>query len=142
MSKYQPLSDRLSGHQADEWRASFGDVEKVLGFPLPKLARSSQAWWSNDADRGPGRAWTKAGWMVAEIDRPAGTVLFRRNAASPDIEAAGGIASSPADPLQLAPQAERLRKAAPFIAGGVAVLAGVGALVARMLLRSKASERA
>jgi hypothetical protein len=60
MSKYRPLSDRLSGHAEDEWRTSFKDIEKMLGFPLPKGARTGRAWWDKAAP---------PGWEVGEVDQ-------------------------------------------------------------------------
>lgn len=119
MSKYKPLSDHLSSHPADEWRASFAEVEEVLGFPLPKTARGSATWWSNGAGRGASVAWTGAGWSVADLDRAGESVTFRRLTSS--VEPAPSIAA-----------ASKLRKVGPF-AAGVAVAAGVAALVARQL---------
>jgi hypothetical protein len=128
MSKYQPLSDRLSAHPHDEWRASFAEIEEVLGFPLPKKARSGSGWWANDPEKGAGRAWTGAGWSVGDLDWAGESVVFRR-------------AGAPAAPPAPAPQPpSKLRKAAPIVAGvaGAAVAAGVAALVARKVRRRNA----
>jgi hypothetical protein len=73
MSKYRPLSDRLTAHPEDEWRTSFADIEEMLGFPLPKGARSGRAWWDKAAP---------PGWEVGEVDQDAGTVRFSRAAAA------------------------------------------------------------
>lgn len=165
MSKYNPLSERLSGHAGDEWRASFAELEEVLGFPLPKGARGGTSWWANDPDKSHSRAWTGAGWEVAEVDRSGEAVTFRRNAASADIEAAGGVepaVDAPAAPrrrkaagggpswaagsdavqrdatrsaAERASRNARLRKAMPMVAAGAAVLAGVATYAARMLIR-------
>jgi len=93
MSKYQPLSDRLRGHPADEWRASFTEIEDVLGFPLPKGARSGRAWWGNDDARPHSRAWASQGWQAHEVDPAIGFVTFRRGEISPAaVEAVAGLA--------------------------------------------------
>lgn len=55
MSKYAPLSQRLQRHRGDEWRASFAEIEEVLGFPLPKGARTGKSWWS-DAEKPQAKA--------------------------------------------------------------------------------------
>lgn len=84
MSKYRPLSDRLRGHPADEWRTNFTDLEAMLGFPLPKGARSGRAWWDRAAP---------PGWGVDTFDQGQGVVTFRRSEVSPaTIEAAAGLA--------------------------------------------------
>jgi hypothetical protein len=162
MSKYAPLSQRLQGHGENEWRASFADVEQVLGFPLPKSARSGGKWWANDAEKSHSRAWAAHGWEVADLDHAAETVVFRRSAASAAViqkvaglkpladsvpveapespahalvaQAAGTPdAEEPADPAP----SRRLPKvpAGALIAGAVAVVAGIGAFVFRRFRR-------
>ena len=64
MSKYQPLADHLAAMSADEWRASFAEVESVLGFSLPKTASTHGTWWSNDDDKPHKAGWLSAGWRV------------------------------------------------------------------------------
>jgi hypothetical protein len=81
MSKYEPLSARLAGHAGPEWRASFAEIEEVLGFPLPRGARAGKVWWRNTGAQPHQRAWTGAGWEAAEVDQAAGHVTFRKTAA-------------------------------------------------------------
>lgn len=103
MSKYQPLSDHLRGHAGDQWRASFSEIEEVLGFPLPKGAQS-RAWWSNASDKSHVKAWTGEGFH-AEVDQDAGAVTFRRSDISPAaLEAAGAL--EPVGDLSGAPDLE------------------------------------
>lgn len=83
MSKYEPLSRRLRGHPADEWRASFSEIEDVLGFPLPKTARTSRSWWGNAEDKPHAKAWTGSGWAAGDVDPAAGLVTFRRGDIAP-----------------------------------------------------------
>jgi len=148
MSKYKPLSDRLAGHPHPEWRASFAEIEEVLGFPLPKAARTSGPWWSDAR-----RHWREHGWEADEIDHSGGYVTFRRNgritaAVAEDVmspEPQHGAGGPPLPPDEAAmnatPEAtsdpmRRPRATAPIVAG-VAVAAGVVALVARTLLRRR-----
>jgi hypothetical protein len=161
MSKYQPLSERLRGHASDEWRASFAEVEEVLGFPLPKGARSRKAWWSNDLEKPHSRAWSGHGWEAGDVDTSTGQVTFRRSAVSPAVvEAVAGLepvgdlsAAEPLDPLAIPrppsgelmpatpPASEVQPKPAPLaaalIAASVAVAAGLGALLVRGILRRR-----
>jgi len=144
MSKYKPLSDRLAGHGADHWRASFAEIEEVLGFPLPKSARSGGAWWG-DAKR----SWRDHGWRADDIDHAGGYVTFKRDGQTTaavaesivmpeatEAEPTGpAIGALPRRPL---PQMRGARAAAPIVAG-VAVLAGVAALVARTVMKRRAA---
>ncbi len=81
MSKYDPLSARLAGHAGAEWRASFAELEEVLGFPLPKGARTGKTWWKNDTAAPHARAWTGSGWEATAVDQAQGFVTFRKIAA-------------------------------------------------------------
>lgn len=145
MSKYTPLTERLTGHGDDEWRASFAELETVLGFPLPKGARAGTSWWANDADRAHSRAWTAPGWAVAEVDRGAERVTFRRNMAqagieAPEIEAVEAVQPKPMRrAAERASRDSRVRRAAPAVAAGMAVLAGLAAFAARRLMQRRAN---
>lgn len=82
MSKYQPLTDHLSHLTGDSWRPTFTELERLLGFPLPKGARK-KAWWANGT-KGHAGSWASAGW---EVDRPSldkDQVTFRRIGTSPE----------------------------------------------------------
>lgn len=84
MSKYQGLSDHLAGQTGNEWRGSFDEVEKLLGAPLPKTARTGVAWWANDPAKAQSKAWLGAGWQVMDVDAKAGKVTFlKADAAKP-----------------------------------------------------------
>jgi hypothetical protein len=81
MSKYEPLTARLAGHADPEWRASFAEIEEVLGFPLPRGARTGKVWWANSGAQPHQRAWTAGGWEAGDIDHAQGLVTFRKTAA-------------------------------------------------------------
>lgn len=88
MTKYQPITEFLRGQPVSEWRASFQKIESILGFSLPRSARSHPAWWANN----PGGhshclAWLDAGWKTEQIDLEAEKVTFRkvRAAAEPNM---------------------------------------------------------
>ena len=124
MSKYQPLTDRLAGQTGPEWRATFAELEALLGQALPKAART-RAWWKT----GP---WTGAGW-TAEADPAAGAVTFR-NAAGSEPPAAQLPVATDEPPIL-----KRLEVGpgwgTALVLGGVAVVAGIGALVFRGMRR-------
>lgn len=79
MSKYDPLRKYLAAGTANPWRATFADVEAVLGFPLPQSAYAYPAWWSNDATgHSHARAWLDAGWKTEAVDLQGQNVTFRK----------------------------------------------------------------
>jgi len=144
MSKYQPLSARLSGHPKPEWRASFAELEEVLGFPLPKAARTGRGWWKPDAGA-HARAWTEAGWAAHDVDPAAGQVTFRRADQSPLVapavaEGAPPRPSAPGEEPAIVAALERPKWHMALVAGGLAVVAGVGALAIRGLMRRRDSK--
>jgi hypothetical protein len=138
MSKYDPLTKRLAAAKGGEWKASFADLEKLLGGPLPKTARSGKTWWKADAATPQARAW--AGW---EVEPGKDGVVFRK---------AGGPAAAPPAPETKAiapatsgdetpPILKRLEVSPGWgmalVAGGVAIVAGLGALAFRAVGRKK-----
>lgn len=132
MSKYNPLAERLSGHAEEEWRASFAELEEVLGFPLPKGARGGRAWWSNTGDKPHSRAWTATGWQVGEVDPGAERVMFRRHAEL----AAGAQPQAMKEAAETASNEMHAKRAAG--AGAiVALAAGVGLAVIRAVMRRR-----
>jgi len=73
MSKYKPLSDRLAGSTACEWRVSFAELAAMLGLALPKAARSGRNWWANEPAKSHSRAWiVRAGRRATSIPPPGG----------------------------------------------------------------------
>ena len=79
--KYQRLYTFLCGLQAKEWRASFGEIESIIGFELPPSARLYRPWWANQSS-GSGHsqalAWSVAGWETADVDMESETLLLKR----------------------------------------------------------------
>ena len=80
MGKYDPLYEYLRSLSSDTWRASFGEIEEVLGFKLPTSARKYSAWWDNEVDgtHVQARAWVEAGWEATELDLGFERVTFVR----------------------------------------------------------------
>jgi hypothetical protein len=126
MSKYEPLARHLAGRADAEWVASFAEVERVLGAPLPKAARNGGRWWAN-------RDW--AGWEAGDVDVGAERVVFRRPAGESDAPALADEAQSFAD--RLPATTGRSQMPAGVIAAGLAVVAGLGVLTVRALTRRR-----
>lgn len=82
--KYAPLYHHLSARRNEEWRASFGEIEAILGFRLPDSARRHRPWWANGG-HGQAHAWLAAGWRTHSVDFGKETLVFERMApARPD----------------------------------------------------------
>jgi hypothetical protein len=68
-AEYRPLHKYLRDRYADTVVLTFAQIEDLLGFSLPDLARSQPEWWANaDASGTPSaqaRSWTQAGRTAA-----------------------------------------------------------------------------
>lgn len=79
MGKYEPLTHYLENQSEEIWDARFSDVEKVLGFPLPRSAFDYPAWWANqEPGHSQTRGWRDAGWETSQVDLSAKKVRFKR----------------------------------------------------------------
>lgn len=80
MSRYQPLADFLASQKANEWMATFADIEERLGFRLPASAYKYPAWWANQSNGGHSqtRGWRSVGWRTSALDLASKCVRFER----------------------------------------------------------------
>jgi hypothetical protein len=79
MGKYEALTHYLENQPEEIWEARFSDVERVLGFPLPRSAHEYPAWWANqEPGHSQTRGWRDAGWETGQVDLSAKKVRFRR----------------------------------------------------------------
>src|SRR5579875_516330 len=113
MSKYQPLADFLNHLEADEWRPTFMELERLLGAELPKSARKQETWWSNDSKAGKhAEAWIGAGWTTERPDLEKEQVTFRRaGGAQPQASGAepeGGVHAKDGKASEVMSQADRM----------------------------------
>ena len=76
--KYFPLQGFLSGCDQDRVTLSFGDLEKLLGKPLPTSARTNPAWWANHAAGRSHTVWLKVGWRTKNLNIAQEEVDFVR----------------------------------------------------------------
>lgn len=84
MSKYEPLPQFLGSVGGTLHRMSFAEIERILGFMLPKSAYEHEAWWSNNATgHSHTRAWIKSGWRTESVDLAGRKVTFQRSGKTP-----------------------------------------------------------
>ncbi len=78
MGKYSALRDHLEALDENHWKATFKDIEEVLGFRLPQSARNYQAWWANQRTEGhvQCRSWLDAGWETYWLNLESEKVTF------------------------------------------------------------------
>lgn len=90
MSKYEPLTQFLSAQRASEVPMSFAEIERVLGFCLPKKASGIRAWWSNNASNNVmTKAWLAAGYVTERVDMGSRRLVFRKSASAPAPKSTG-----------------------------------------------------
>ncbi|MEJ2625720.1 MAG: hypothetical protein P8Z80_14610 [Pseudolabrys sp.] len=84
MSKYEPLPQFLASVGGTAHRMSFAEIERILGFKLPKSAYRHEAWWSNnETGHSHARAWLKLGWRTEAVDLKGRKVTFQRSSSPP-----------------------------------------------------------
>ena len=80
MSKYEPLPQFLISVGGTSHRMSFAEIERIVGFKLPRSAYEHEAWWSNNATgHSHARAWLKFGWRTEAVDLAGRKVTFQRS---------------------------------------------------------------
>jgi hypothetical protein len=79
MGKYEPLSDFLRKRREDQVRLTFAEIERIVGFKLPRSAKWYRAWWSNNPSNSVmTKAWLDAGFESEQVDMEGGKLVFRR----------------------------------------------------------------
>ena len=74
--KYQRLYTHLCRLGIQEWRASFGEIESIIGFGLPASARLHRPWWANQRS-GNGHSQALAG-VLPDGRRPMSIWILKR----------------------------------------------------------------
>jgi hypothetical protein len=79
-SRYDPLRVHLSAREESVVRLTFGDIERIIGGPLPASARRHRPWWANERSGSHvhAMAWMGAGRRTANVDLNATAVDFVR----------------------------------------------------------------
>jgi hypothetical protein len=76
--KYAALSNWLLGERRDRIEVSFGEIEEVLGFPLPPSSRKYTEHWSGYKGSAVVRAIKDVGWQACDLDLEAERVVLER----------------------------------------------------------------
>src|ERR1700674_710962 len=86
--KYAPLYHHLVQLPGQLWHATFGQIEKLLGFRLPDSARVHRPWWANQGERGGhshALAWEMAGWKTSQVNMTSERLVFVRDYAQDEL---------------------------------------------------------
>lgn len=100
MSKYDALRGFLERQHAERLPMTFTEIERVLGFKLPK-SQVIRAWWSNNPDNNVmTKAWLDAGYRSGEVDIERRKLVFHRDEAArkPVLHPGGFAEEAPAGP--------------------------------------------
>ncbi|WP_068078458.1 DUF7662 domain-containing protein [Novosphingobium lentum] len=103
MGKYDPLTHYLETRPEEIWDARFAEVERVLGFPLPRSAHEYPAWWANqEPGHSQTQGWRGAGWETSQVDLASKKVRFTRrsNRSKPRPAPEAGLVGSKASDLE------------------------------------------
>ena len=77
MGKYSLLGEHLRALGRDRIDMTFEEVERILGFSLPRSARVYRAWWANHEGNAQAKdGWLIAGYRVEYVDRKRRVVSF------------------------------------------------------------------
>ncbi len=77
LRKYGPLQRHLERRRGRPEMLSFEEIEGIIGKTLPPSAAAYSSFWAND-NEAHARAWTRAGYRVAYVDRDEKVVRFER----------------------------------------------------------------
>ena len=107
MSKYHPLFTYLQSRGTEFVPMTFGEVERVLGFKLPK-SKVYAAWWSNNPTNNVmTKEWLAAGYRTEQVDLAGQRLVFHKVARP----VAGGFAE---EQIPLDAQREKKKQRHPI----------------------------
>ncbi len=79
MSKYDPLTHHLAARNEARIAMRFDEIERLLGFALPRSARLHRPWWANSGHgHVQAKGWLNAGYQSQEVDLEAERLEFVR----------------------------------------------------------------
>jgi hypothetical protein len=77
-SKYRKLSAWLVAQDEQSIRASFREIEEIIGLPLPSSSRNHVSHWHGYRGSAVARAVIDAGWRARDVSLTAETLRFER----------------------------------------------------------------
>ena len=81
LGKYRPLWVWLREQREPSVTTTFGEIERVLGFPLPPSSRRHLPHWYGYENTAVGRAIRDAGWRARRVNLETERVTFERQPA-------------------------------------------------------------
>ena len=80
MRKYAALHTHLNRRNGRPEMLTFEDIEQIIGKALPQSAYKHRSFWANDNQdhHSHARAWMRAGYRVAYVDREQKVIRFER----------------------------------------------------------------
>ena len=80
MRKYAGLHNYLNRRNGRPEMLAFEDIEAIIGRPLPQSAVKHRSFWATDNQdyHSHARAWMRAGYRVAYVDREQKVVRCER----------------------------------------------------------------
>jgi len=72
MGIFDPFTAYLKTQTVKSITFTFGEIEAILGRPLPRGAYETDTWWTTQG------AWQEVGWKVILLDRGNESVRFSR----------------------------------------------------------------
>lgn len=81
MSQYEALANHLSRRSGTSWKATFAEIETIIGKKLPQSAYRYPAWWANQSGKGHSqvRGWRSVGWRTSALNLADRSVRFERD---------------------------------------------------------------
>ena len=82
MPKYDRLGRHLSGlDRSQKHTLTFDQIESLLGFALPRSAKSYQAWWANQKNgrHVQANSWLDEGWVTEDLSLAERRVTFAQS---------------------------------------------------------------
>lgn len=76
--KFIDLTLYLEKCGKDEFKMSFAEIERIIGFKLPNSAYKYPAQWSNSESHSLAFGWLNAGYLTQQVNIPEQTVEFIR----------------------------------------------------------------
>jgi len=82
MGRYSLLGESLRALRRERIEVTFEEIERILGFTLPRSARVHRAWWANHGGNAQARdGWLAAGYRVEHVDLERRIVCFVKSEA-------------------------------------------------------------